>query len=135
MIPLLTHRLAGPVATAAAAVLLVLLVAAQLQIGGLKRDVARLTDRIEHPRTGLQARLATCRAEARGLRGSLDRQSAAVAAWKAEADARQRAAEKAAHDARVVAESLRRRVAEILAARPGENVCASADALILESLP
>jgi len=96
----------------------------------LEKDVKRLDGEV---RTA-QADLATCKAERGQLEQDVKTQTAAVDAWKAEADRVRTAGELATRQAQARARSLE---VQLLGARratvqPGETVCEAADRLILE---
>ena len=76
--------------------------------------------------------LTTCHGNVDRLTASLATQEAAVAALKTQSAAWVAQSRKAAQDARAVAESYRQASREIMAAKPGADACASADALILK---
>jgi hypothetical protein len=127
LIGLLTSRLAGPVASIAAVILL-----------GLAVSHCARADRAEHA-LDLAANalalseksLATCRTNTDTLKVTLARQNAAVDALKAEGAARVAQSEKATQAARAVAESYRRRSRDVLAAEPRTgDLCAAAGDLI-----
>lgn len=80
----------------------------------------------------VNARLTTCHGNVERLDGALRTQGAAVTALKAESDRRTAAAAKALQTARTATEAANRRAGAILAAKPGADQCASAEALIME---
>lgn len=121
---ILTSRLAGPIAAAVAVALACFLLATSLQVVGLKRAVAVAEKKADNLRTDL----AQCRANTNALEDAIFRQNAAVTAAKAEGDRKAALAEKAASDARAVAESHRRRADRLVAARP--RSCADVSDLI-----
>ena len=102
---IITSRLAGPVATAVALALACFLIAGMVSTAGLKRQLAKSEKAV----AALRVDLLTCRANRVTLESAIDRQSAAVVAMRDAAATKARAAEKAASDARAVAESHRRR--------------------------
>lgn len=80
-----------------------------------------------------RAALNTCHTDVSTLKAAQKVQNEAVAALKAEGDARVAQSAKATQAARFVAESYRREAGRILSARPkGGDACSSADALIAE---
>lgn len=129
-----TSRLAGPVALAGCAVLGVMLIGAKMEAGGLRKDNASLERAIHDPVTGWDARLTACKGNVERLDGALKAQGAAVTALKAESAQRSAEAAKALTAARSATTAANRRVGAILAAKPGADMCASADDLILGSL-
>lgn len=81
-----------------------------------------------------RADLAMCRLNNQALTAGISAQNAAVDRMKSEAEARRVAGERALREARQATVKADRRVAEILRARAGQDQCASADRLILDSL-
>lgn len=100
------------------------LIAANLKVAGLKGEVRKLTAE----RNEAVANYATCQTNRVTLDAALSRQNAAVAAVRDEAARIARNAEKAASDARAIAESHRRRADRLAAARP--QSCADLSDLI-----
>ena len=100
------------------------LIAANLKVMGLKGQVARITAE----RNTAIANYARCQANEVTLDAALSRQNAAVEAVRVEAARIARNAEKAASDARAVAESHRRRADRLAASRP--RSCADVSDLI-----
>ena len=112
------------------AVLACFLIAANLKVMGLNRKVAAVTAE----RNAAIANYARCQANEVTLTTALSRQNDAVVALR-EADAQQAAdAAKAVSEARRATDDANRRMGAILRARPGADACASADALILETV-
>lgn len=131
LIGLLTSRIAGPVAGFVAVILLALCLGQCTRAVKAEGKLARAQDA-----AAASARdLATCQTNTTSLRSAIAAQNAAVADLKAQGAARLAVSDKAARDARAVAESLRRRARDVLAepAPPlGEDICLAASALILE---
>lgn len=127
---LLTSRLAGPIASAVAVALACFLLAVSIQNAGLKSKVAKQAVQIGN----LQVDLRQCRANEDELEGAIATQNAAIRQAGADAKKRDDAARKAVRVAEQASREAERRAGRILAARPGEDVCASADALILETV-
>ena len=130
MIGLLTSRLAGPIASGVAVLLAFWLGLAQFQLAATRGDLKAARSDL----SAAQADLKTCRTNTTALKADIDKHNRAVDALRAEGDAKVAVSAKAASDARSVAESLRRNADRILTAKPGPDLCKSADALILESL-
>lgn len=139
----LTSRLAGPIATGAAALLLVVVIHQAVEIhglpifgGGLKAEVATLRARIDDPQTGYVHQIAVCHVNEATILQAIEKQNAAmfVAAREAEAIKFKTAAAAAAAERALAAAN--RRVGQILSqhAREGESSCDAADRVILESL-
>lgn len=82
----------------------------------------------------LRPELAGCTAQRDGLRDKLRVQNAAVDQLRRDGEARARAAAAAIASAEKGRTAAERRAAQILAARPGADVCASAADLIDQSL-
>lgn len=76
--------------------------------------------------------LAICRGNVERLTASVDRQNAAVRAFEARGQAMTAALAEAARAAKISRSEAQREATGILAARPGADVCESADRLILE---
>lgn len=118
MIPLilgaLTSRLAGPVATAGCVVLLA------LSVGQCTRAV-----KAEHALKGARSQLAACHQNVGALEGSIARQNAEVATWKAEGERRAAEMEKARLAARKEAERADKAADMLAKVKPaGNDVCA-----------
>lgn len=136
MLGLSRFEILGVVAAVVAVIALPWALLAEGRARMLKQDVVELRTRIDHPVTGYAAQLERCAGNRRTLEAAVADQGAAVAAWRAEADRLR--AEGAAAVARAQAETRAadRRAGRILAAepRPGEDRCAAADRLILETV-
>jgi hypothetical protein len=76
--------------------------------------------------------LGTCRGNVERLDAALNRQNVAVKAFEARGQAMAAALAEAARAAKISRAEAQRAAAEILQARPGADVCDSADRLILE---
>lgn len=102
----------------------------------LKQDVAELRLRIDHPVTGYVAQLERCAGNRLALETEIAGQNHAIAAWRAEADRLKAAGEAALSRAQSATRAAERDAGRILAAqpRPGEDRCAAADRLILETV-
>lgn len=105
-------------------------------------EIHTLEKSINDPVTGYAARLkqaetdyAQCKSNRITLEEATRRQNEAVAAAKAEGQKRLDALGRQLETAKAATRSAEKRAAAILAAKPGEDICASADALILENLP
>lgn len=128
----LQSKLAGPIATAVAVALACFLLAASLQIVGLKHKIGKLTAE----RDAAIANYARCQSNRITLETAVSSQNAAVVAMR-DADAQQAAdAAKAVSEARRATDDANRRVARIMAARPSGAACVAddADRLILETV-
>lgn len=128
IIGFLTSKLAGPIASAAAVVLLVLLVSARCTVANLEDDLR--DERAAHAMT--TANLSICHGNVTSLEGVLETQNAAVAALEAERDDAKARAEDAARRAAVANARANRSAGEVLALRPVGEVCAAALDLIRE---
>lgn len=127
---LLTSSLGGPVAS----VFLVLSLCALLGQCQATGSAKRALGKAEKAAAVATANLGTCRANVSGLKASIDRQNLAVEAMKAEGAARIAQSEKAAKNARAVAESYRQASDRVLRVKPGADVCVSADRMILDAV-
>lgn len=103
-------------------------------------EIRTLEKSINDPVTGYAARLKLaqsnydqCKANRITLEDATARQNAAVAAVKAEEKERLDALGRQLQTAKVATRSAEKRAAAIMAAKPTEDQCASADALILEN--
>ena len=123
----LQSRLAGPIATAVAVALACFLLAASLQVVGLKHKVGKLTAE----RDAAIANYARCQSNRVTLETAVSSQNAAVEAWRKEAADRSREAEKAMQRARAGAVEATRR-AEAIRRQVSRDACG--DDLILGSV-
>jgi len=82
----------------------------------------------------LSVALETLTGNVRTLTASLRNQNAAVGRWKAESEEASRRATQAAREARAQAKRYETRIDRIRAAKPSEDVCASARALVVKTL-
>jgi hypothetical protein len=134
LISLLANKLAGPFAASLAAVLALALAGVwtveRVRIGALRKEVAQASAGLAAAR----ADLGVCQAGAASLEGGLRRQNAAVQALASDGAARAKAAASAVDQARVEGRTETVAAGRALAARPGADLCASADHLILESV-
>lgn len=127
---LITSKITGPIAIVAAVALLAWGGYERAQLASERHTIAALTDRIENPKTGYIASLATCNGNAARLEASIGNQNAGIEAANKLAAQTATAldqAVKASADARAVAVS---RAAAVAALRPGVDRCASAEALL-----
>jgi hypothetical protein len=99
LLALFTHRIAGPVAAGVAFLACAALLWATVTHKAALRARDGVINRQFGEIAGLSHQLGVCKADLDGARLSLADQTAAVAAWKAESDRRQRDAEKAVSDA------------------------------------
>lgn len=129
-----TSRLAGPLALAGCAALAVLLVGAKMEAGHLRHANSEYHRAIFDPVTGWKARLTQCQGNADRLDAALTRQNAAVEAWRAEGARRSAEAAKALTAARSATAAANQRAGAIMSAKAGADQCASAEALIVESI-
>ena len=123
----LQSKLAGPIATAVAVALACFLLAASLQIVGLKQKVGKLTGE----RNEAVANLAVCQSNRVTLEAAVASQNARVKAWQDEAVNRSREAESAMRRARAGAVEATRR-AEAIRGMVAREACG--DDLILRSV-
>ena len=129
-------EIAGAVALLVAIVALPWALMAEGRSRMLKQDVAELRQRIEHPVTGYVAQLERCAGNRQALEAAVQDQNQAIAAWRAEADRARAEGAAALARAQADARAAEREAGRILAAqpRPGEDRCAAADRLILETV-
>ena len=123
----LTSRLAGPIATAVAVALACFLLAASLQIVGLKHKVADVSRKLEKANTSL----ATCKENTDKLSRSIAAQNAAIEAVRADDARRAREGQEAMRRARAGAVEANRR-AEAIRGMVSQQACG--DDLILRSV-
>jgi len=130
----LTSKLAGPVLGACSGVLLIALivlwVASTATEAGLRSSVKTAQAQADTA----SRNLVTCQGNQDALTKSLNTQNASLAALKAQGDAATAAADKALTAASTASHAAQASAATLLAAKPGADLCASADALILETL-
>jgi hypothetical protein len=128
---LLTSKLTGPIATAAALLFLVMFIDAKADgaavAKGLRKELATVTQQ----RDDAKRDLTQCRTNEGNLRASVDRQGREITRLGDEGRARTEAAQREVDAARRSAAVANRRADQVLAATPGADQCASADALIL----
>ena len=126
----LFHRLAGPIATGASVLFLAF---GMSQCSG-RVKAERAQSKAEEALGVAQADLKTCRGNVATLNRTLASQNEAVMALKRDSEARVAESQKAAQQAKTVADHYRKEAAAILAAKPKTaDLCAEADALILGS--
>jgi len=117
----LTSRLAGPLASVAAVILLGLAVSQCAGRVKAERSLARAEKQI----VAVKRDLGTCRANTAALEAGIRRQNEAVAGWKAEGDRRAALIEKARQQTRKEAERADRAAAALAKVKPaGNDVCA-----------
>lgn len=125
---LLTSKLSGPIATAVALLAVLFAVsqcgartAAEARADGLDRELAQS-----------RADLATCHGDVKALSLEMDHQNAVVRNLAEDSARRQQLGAEALKAARGVAESRKRQIDVILAARPEGDACIAASKLIAE---
>lgn len=128
LVSLITSRLAGPVASGVA---ILLLVFGLVQCAEKRHETAR-ADKAEATRKLAEAGLKACQTNRQALEASLATQSAAVDALKRASEARVAQSAKAVSAARAVAEGAHRHAAALMAEKPKGDLCEAADALILK---
>lgn len=145
-------QLLGPIASAAALVLLVMLIAARIHAGVLERQVNRLDDRINNVKTGYIVKLdaehavvvkytaylrtyhaseGIYQANEKVYRGRIEQQNKAIDVWKAEATRRVALANVALKDLATEKAAGQKLAAEVLAMQPTANAALDADLFIL----
>lgn len=134
MLGFLTSRLAGPIASGVAVLLLAALAYVWIDSGATIRALGDQVTAITAQRDAARSDLTQSRANGIALTAALERQNAAVDALRAAGEARTAELTRLAADARRSAASARARADAILA-RPGTgDACADARALILETV-
>ena len=123
----LTSKLAGPIAVACAVALACFLLAASLQIGGLKREVTARTAE----RDAAIANYARCQSNRITLETAIEAQNSAVEAMRADDARRAREGEEAMRRARAGAVEANRR-ADAIRRQVSRDACG--DDLILGSV-
>ena len=130
----LTSKLAGPILGACAAALLlalaVLWIASAATEAGLRASITTAQAQAD----AAARNLATCQGNQDALTKSLAVQNASLATLKAQGDAATASADKAVQAATSASSAAQASAAKLLADKPGSDLCASADALILETL-
>ena len=126
----ITSKLAGPVGLAASVALGIALAVAHVQ-GAVYRHDAKVA---QASAATAAVNLASANMSLKNETTALDAQGAAVAALKAESAARSVEAAKAVHAAQAVTATLTKREATIAALKPMADLCASADAALLEGV-
>lgn len=131
---LLTSKLAGPIATAAALLFLALFIDAKVDaaftIKDLRGDLATATAERDQAKTDL----TQCRTNNGNLQAGILQQGAEVLRLGAEGRARTEAAQRELDTARRASTTANRQADRVLATPVGADQCASADAVILGSV-
>ena len=130
----LTSRLAGPILGACSGVLFVSLIA--VWIGGHAAEAGlRTSVRTAQALADAATRnLITCQGNQDALTKAVEAQNASLAALKAQGAAATASATRAVQATLSASASAQASAARLLAAKPGADICASADALILEAV-
>jgi len=130
----LTSRLAGPILGACAAVLLLALAALWITSAVTEADLRANLKTAQTQVDAAARNLATCQDNQGVLSRSLGAQNASLSALKAQGAAATASADKAVQRADTASNSAQAAATNLLAAKPGSDLCASADALILETV-
>jgi hypothetical protein len=130
----LTSKLAGPILGACSGVLLVALFALWIASSATEAGLRSSVKSAQAQTDAATRNLATCQGNQDALTKSLDAQNASLAALKARGDAATASADKAVAAASTASSAAQASAAKLLASKPGADLCASADALILETL-
>lgn len=120
----------GPVGRWLVAALAVLSLLFAVHHHGYNKGLAKERAKADIAIAALNTRLNVCHGNVDALNAAVTRQNGAVAALKAESDKRSAEAAKALTAARKATTAANQRVGAILAAKPGTDQCASAEALI-----
>lgn len=134
LIKLITSKLAGPIASGVAVLLAIALLAVSVKAAVTEKTLRDNLDQVTDQRDAALRDFGTCRGNTDRLQAAVDRQNSALNALKTESDRKTAEAEKAASAARAASAKAASSAKAILAAKPGADMCASADALILGSL-
>lgn len=130
----LTSKLAGPILGACSGLLLAALIALWIASSATEVGLRASVKTAQAQADAATRNLVTCQGNQQALSQSLDAQNASLAALKAQGDAATASATKAVQAAASASAAAQTSVAKLLGAKPGADVCASADALILETL-
>lgn len=134
MLGFLEARLAGPIASAVAALLALALaftwVSGNATERSLNSRIAALESSIDDPKAGWRARLGQCQTNVADATHALDAQTAQVRAWKSAADTAASRAAANAEAAKAAREAASKDASAILNLKPGADRCASALDLI-----
>ena len=130
----LTSKLAGPVLGACSGALLIALIALWIASGATEAGLRSSVKTAQAQADAASRNLITCQGNQDALTKSLDAQNASVAALKAQGAAATASANKALAAASSASAAAQTSAAKLLTAKPGADLCASADALILETL-
>lgn len=130
----LTSKLAGPIATAAAVVLALLLTVQTVKLAEARKSMDGLASALARAATDL----STCRSNRAGLEASLTAQNAAVEAARQAGEQMRARSAKAVSEAQNATAAAERRAAAIMARKPvGADACQralEADDLILGAI-
>jgi len=130
----LTSKLAGPILGACSGLLLVALFALWIASQTTEASLRSELKTAQAQAAAAAHDLATCQTNQTTLTQSLNTQNASLTALKAQGDAVTASADKAVQAATSASSAARAAAANLLTAKPGGDLCASADALILETL-
>ena len=130
----LTSKLAGPVLGACSGALLIALIALWIASGATEAGLRSSVKTAQTQADAATRNLATCQGNQDALTTSLDAQNASLAALRTQGQAATASADKAIAAESTASVQAQAAAAKLLAAKPGADICASADALILETL-
>jgi len=130
----LTSKLAGPILGASTGLLLAALIGLYI-VSGVTEAGLRASIKTAQAQADTATRnLTTCQGNQDALTKSLSTQNASLAALKAQGDAATASADKAVQAATTASTAAQAAAVKLLAAKPGADLCTSADALILETV-
>ena len=127
-------NLAGPILGACAAVLLLALAALWIASAVTEADLRASLQAAQTQADAATRDLATCQGDQDALTKSLGVQNASLSALKAQGEAVTTSANKAVQAATVASNAAAASAGKLLAEKPSSDLCASADALILETV-
>ena len=130
----LTSKLAGPIFGACSGALLIALFVLWIASGATEAGLRAGVKTAQAQADAASRNLVTCQGDQGALSKSLDAQNASLAALKAQGQTATAAADKALAAAASESLTARASAGRLLATKPGADLCASADALILETL-
>jgi len=130
----LTSKLAGPILGACSGVLLIALIALWIASSATEAGLRSAVKTAQTQADAAGRNLAACQGNQDALTKSLNTQNASLVALKAQGDAATASADKAVAAASSASTAAQATAAKLLAAKPGADLCASADAMILETL-
>jgi len=130
----LTSKWASPILGACAAILLAALTALWIASAATEAGLRASIQTAQTQADAATRDLAACQGNQDALTKSLGVQNASLAALKSQGEAVTTSANKAVQAATAASNAAAASAAKLLAAKPGTDLCVSADALILETV-